>query len=225
MRKAIGKIVARAFSSVITILPLRPGDVLIVYDRHVLESLAHLKPKGLDFQVPLIDAECNPGEEHEILRKLSFEEFNKVWNAAYLSYAEAQWKIGQRDLQYYYHQSQKSQKGKQNKTTYPLLRRFLRLLENVKLKLAERADGRDRKRNDPQSELTLRKPEPIVGKEEKQPSEPPKKPSKLLSSSLRRSDECLRVAQLQRNNGEVELAEINEHIARINRAREDEHFG
>lgn len=95
MRHLLAKLTAWAFSRVIYILRLSPGDVLVVYDPEVLDLLAAVRNVNMPFQIPLIDGYCIPGEEHEILRKLSFEEFNKVWNMAYHSYAEAQWKIAQ----------------------------------------------------------------------------------------------------------------------------------
>lgn len=92
MRSIASRLVAWAFSKCFTILRLQPGDVIICYDRGALETLAAYPSP---FIVPLIDAECHPGEEHEILRKLSYQEFTKLWNMAYEAYAEEQWKTVQ----------------------------------------------------------------------------------------------------------------------------------
>lgn len=90
MREMASKLVAWAFSKFITILRLKPGDVIFVYDRGVLERLSEIR-YPIKFAVPLIDAECWEGKEALLIKQMPFTTFTAIYNMAYQAHQEAEW--------------------------------------------------------------------------------------------------------------------------------------
>lgn len=84
------KVVAYLFCKFITVLRLKPGDVLIVYDRVLREQLAHpMYVDAVPFRVPLINAQGCEGEEILLFKKMNFKELTAIYQIALTAHQEA----------------------------------------------------------------------------------------------------------------------------------------
>lgn len=84
--------VAWLFARFVTVLRIQPGDILIVYDRKLLQELTNRRHYGFfPFNVPLINGEGYSGMEDTLLMKeINFKELTAIYQIALKAHQEAE---------------------------------------------------------------------------------------------------------------------------------------
>lgn len=83
-------VVAWLFSKFITIVRLKPGDLLVVYDLELLMHLTHSSNIHFPFHVPLINGEGAAGKEILLFKQIDFKELTAIYNIALKAHQEAE---------------------------------------------------------------------------------------------------------------------------------------
>lgn len=78
------------FGKFITLLRLKPGDILIVYDSKLIEELCRSSHISFPFHVPIINGCSFEGEEaHLFMKAMNFKELTAIYQIALTAHQEA----------------------------------------------------------------------------------------------------------------------------------------
>lgn len=77
------------FNRFITVLRLKPGDILVVYDSQLVHELIRSRHASFPFNVPIINAHGCEGEEILLLKQMNFKELTAIYQIALTAHQEA----------------------------------------------------------------------------------------------------------------------------------------
>lgn len=82
--------VAWLFSKFISLVQLKPGDMLVVYDQQLTYRLIDKRNGMFPLNVPIINAQGCEGEEILLFKKMDFKELTAIYNIALKAHQEAE---------------------------------------------------------------------------------------------------------------------------------------
>src|SRR5882724_9753014 len=87
LRPKLANWIVWLYAHFIEILPLKPGDCLVVYDPFILRALESCKVQ-IAFPIPLIDGHRYDGNDRLLFKRLSFMELTAVYNICLKAHQE-----------------------------------------------------------------------------------------------------------------------------------------